>query len=116
MRAVEAPPSRNTRDARNLLEQVPPGSVVYMYREYDVEYNCQHAYERGVILIVCPKLYRGKPYRGALPPGSEELQREKYRRHKLAERPIRKQGCEGQRYTKSTGDQTWRGRALFSGT
>ncbi|MBS7270738.1 MAG: transposase [Candidatus Freyarchaeota archaeon] len=89
VRAVDAPPSRNTRDARNLLEQVPPGSVVYMDREYDVEYNYQHAHERGVTLIVRPKLYRGKPYKGRYRrQAQKDFDGEKYRRRKLVERPI----------------------------
>ena len=94
VRAVDAPPSKNTRDARNLLEQVPPSSVVYMDREYDVEYNYQHAHEREVTLIVCPKLYPGKTLQGTLsPPGSEELRRGEVPPPQTYGEAHRKQGC-----------------------
>lgn len=63
--------------------------VVYMDREYDVEYNYRYAHMIGVILIVRPKLYQGKPYKGCCcRQAQKNFDGEKYRRRKLAERPI----------------------------
>nr|MDO8075828.1 transposase [Candidatus Freyarchaeota archaeon] len=103
VRAAEAPPSRNTRDVRPLLNRVPPGAVVYMDREYDVEYNYEEGSKRGITLIVRQKLYRGKPYKGRF---RREAQRAfdkgRYRRRKLVERPI------GNRKTRDGGKLKYR--------
>lgn len=56
--------SKNTKDARRLLQYVPPGSPVYMDAEYDVEYNYQYSQERRITIRVYPKLYGEKPYKG----------------------------------------------------
>lgn len=85
--AVEA--TKNTKDARPLLKHVPPGSTVYMDADYDVEYNYEYGQERGITLIVYPKLYGGKPYGGHhRRQAQKDFSKEKYGRRKLVERPI----------------------------
>lgn len=89
VRTAETPLSGDTRDARSLLNHAPPGAVVYMDREYDVEYNYREAFGRGVTLIVRPKQYRGKPYRGRFRRLAQKaFDKKRYRRRKLVERPI----------------------------
>jgi len=85
--AVKA--TKNTRDARPLLKHVPPGSTVYMDADYDVEYNYEYGQKRGITLIVYPKLYDGKPYKGRhRRQAQKDFSEEKYGRRKLVERPI----------------------------
>ena len=81
--------SRNTKDARPLLRHVPPGSTVCMDPEYDVEYNYEYGFKHGITLIVRPKLRDGKPYGGRhRSQALREFSWRRYRRRKLAERPI----------------------------
>lgn len=85
--AVEV--TKNTKDARPLLRHVPPGATVYMDADYDVEYNYEYGQERGITLIVYPKLYGGKPYGGRhRRQAQKDFSKEKYGRRKLVERPI----------------------------
>ncbi|MGQ9720670.1 MAG: hypothetical protein ACUVXA_05025 [Candidatus Jordarchaeum sp.] len=82
--------SKNTKDARPLLQYVPPGSPVYMDAEYDVEYNYQYSQERRITIRVYPKLYGEKPYKGKHRRRQKKFSKEKYRRRKLVESPIGK--------------------------
>ena len=57
--------SGNTKDARPLLRHVPPGSTVCMDPEYDAPGTTrEYGFERGITLIVRPRLRGGKPYGG----------------------------------------------------
>ena len=56
--------SKNTKDARSLLQHVSPGSIVYMDAEYDVEYNYQYSQEKGIAIMVYPKFYGERLYKG----------------------------------------------------
>ncbi len=85
--AVEA--SKNKRDARPLLSYVPPGATVYLDADYDVEYNYEYGQERRITLIVYPKLYGEKPYKGRhRHQAQKDFSKKKYGRRKLVERPI----------------------------
>ncbi|MEX2705905.1 MAG: hypothetical protein Q6352_011670, partial [Candidatus Freyrarchaeum guaymaensis] len=86
--------SGNTRDARPLLRHVPPGSTVCMDPEYDAPGTTrEYGFERGITLIVRPRLRGGKPYGGRhRSQALREFSWRRYGRRKPCGETYRKQG------------------------